>query len=111
MLPLDPSIGEVSVGGRFYYQSKQAFNSTSALNPNAVEKGYGLLDLNALWRNPMGAPVDLSFFITNVTNKLYRIGSNDLSQNSSLGTRAEIYGPPRMFGFGLKYRFGASAGS
>ncbi|MBV9995760.1 MAG: TonB-dependent receptor plug domain-containing protein [Caulobacteraceae bacterium] len=111
VLPLDPSIGEVSVGGRFYYQSKQAFNSTSALNPNAVEKGYGLLDLNALWRNPMGAPVDLSFFITNVTNKLYRIGSNDLSQNSSLGTRAEIYGPPRMFGFGLKYRFGASAGS
>jgi iron complex outermembrane receptor protein len=54
------------------------------------------------------APVDLSVFITNVTDKLYRIGSNDLTQSSSLGTAADIYAPPRMFGVSVRYRFGAA---
>lgn len=108
-LPLPESIGQVSVGGLLYHQSSIATNDTSALNPRSVERAYTTLDLSANWNNVLGAPVDLGFFMTNVTNKLFRIGSNDLSQRSSLGTLGSIYGPPRMWGFSLKYRFGSDA--
>jgi len=108
-LPLDPDYGRVTLGGKYYHQSSTALTDTSVLNPNAIEKAYGTLDLNVTWENVMRNPIDLSFFMTNVTDKLYRIGSNDLLQNSSVGVRGNIYGAPRMFGFGLKYRFGADA--
>lgn len=108
-LPLPESIGQVSIGGLLYHQSSIATNDTSQLNPRSIEGAYTTLDLSANWNNVLGAPVDLGFFMTNVTNKLFRIGTNDLSQRSSLGTFGSIYGPPRMWGFSLKYRFGSDA--
>jgi len=110
-LPFDSSIGVISVGATFHYQSESALTTTSVLNPHAIEPAYGILDLRATWRQIYGHPIDLSFFMTNVTNKLYRTGTDDLEAASSVGSQASIYAPPRMFGFGLKYRFGASAGS
>ncbi|QKR98317.1 hypothetical protein F9288_00595 [Sphingomonas sp. CL5.1] len=74
-----------------------------------IEKPYGYLNLTAGWNNFLGYPLDIGFFMTNVTNKLYRIGTNDLTQNSSVGTVSNMYSAPRMFGFSLKYRFGADA--
>ena len=108
-LPLPESVGKVSVGGLLYHQSSTGTNDTSMLNPLAVEKGYTTLDLTANWNNALGGPVDVGFFMTNVTNKLYRIGSNDLTQRSSLGSLGSIYAAPRMWGFSLKYRFGSDA--
>ncbi|MBV9843301.1 MAG: TonB-dependent receptor plug domain-containing protein [Sphingomonadaceae bacterium] len=108
-LPLDPGMGKVVVGAQWYHQSSIALNDTSTLNPLAVERPYGLLDLNVSWTNVYGKPFDLGFFMTNALNRLYRIGSNDLTQASSVGTASNIYGAPRMFGFSLKYRFGSDA--
>ncbi|MBW8814230.1 MAG: TonB-dependent receptor [Caulobacterales bacterium] len=108
-LPLDDSIGRISVGGLYHYQSSIALTDTSALNPAAIEKGYATLDLNATWANAYGSPVDITVFATNVTDKLYRTGNDDLTQRSSLGIRANIFAPPRMFGIGLKYRFGGAS--
>ncbi|MBV9842927.1 MAG: TonB-dependent receptor [Sphingomonadaceae bacterium] len=108
-LPLDPSIGKVTIGGNYYHQSSVALTDTSAQNPDAIEPGYGLLDVNVTWANVMQQPIDLGFFMTNVTNKVYQIGRQSLSQQSSFGNLAYIYGAPRMFGFSLKYRFGADA--
>ena len=108
-LPLDASVGEVSVGALYHYQSRIALTDTSELNPAAIEPAYGTLDLNASWTNVYGRPFDLSFFMTNVTDKLYRTGTDDLTQRSSLGVRANIYAPPRMFGFAIKYRFGSAS--
>jgi len=107
ILPLDEAIGTVSVGGHYYYQS--SMNSSRAA-PEPLQPAYDLLDLSVAWHQIFGRPVDASFFMTNVTNTLYPTVSNYLLQNSSLGMEAKIWGPPRMFGFGLKYRFGASAG-
>jgi iron complex outermembrane receptor protein len=67
------------------------------------------VDLNVDWKNVGGQPVDLGFFVTNVTNKIYCIGSNNLLQNSSLGVNGDVYAAPRMWGFSLKYRFGSDA--
>jgi len=108
-LPLDPSIGKVTVGGNYYHQSSVALTDTSTQNPDAIEPGYGLLDVNVTWANVMQQPIDLGFFMTNVTNKVYEIGRQSLTQQSSFGVLGYIYGAPRMFGFSLKYRFGADA--
>ena len=109
-LPLDEAIGSVTIGADYYYQSSFAETDSSALNPEAIQPGYGLLNLNASWTQVFGKPFDISFFMTNVTNALYAQAMDDLLQNSSIGVNAIVYGPPRMFGFGLKYRFGAGAG-
>jgi iron complex outermembrane recepter protein len=109
VLPLSAAIGKVAFGGQLYHQSSVALTDTSMLNPLAIEAPYTTLDLNATWTNVMGNPFDVGFFMTNVTNRLYRIGSNDLTQASSVGTRGDIYAAPRMWGLSFKYRFGADA--
>jgi hypothetical protein len=43
----------------------------------------------------------------NVADKTYKVGDNALLHLT--GTSASIYGPPRMFGIELRYRFGADA--
>ncbi len=108
-LPLDESLGKITFGGRLFHQSSLALTDTSALNPESIEPGKTTLDLNVDWKNVGGQPVDLGFFVTNVTDKLYRIGTNNLMQRSSVGVLANIYAPPRMWGFSLKYRFGSDA--
>ena len=108
-LPLNDDIGKVSFGAQWYHQSSLSFGDASTIAPRAIEKPYGYLDINVTWANVTGRPVDLGFFMSNVTNKLYRIGSNDLTQNSSVGIASNIYAAPRMFGFSLKYRIGSDA--
>jgi outer membrane receptor protein involved in Fe transport len=66
--------------------------------PNA---GYGQLNLRADWARPFGNPVDLGFFVTNVNNKAYIMGSSGVN-----GLVGGIMSPPRMYGFELSYKFG-----
>ena len=108
-LPLDESLGKITFGGRLFHQSTLALTDTSMLNPQSLEPAKTTLDLNVDWKNVAGQPVDLGFFVTNVTDKLYRIGTNNLMQRSSVGVQGNIYAPPRMWGFSLKYRFGSDA--
>ncbi|MBV8785139.1 MAG: TonB-dependent receptor, partial [Mycobacterium sp.] len=107
-LPLDPAIGTVTIGATWHYQTKTWLTLVSRLNPYSLQPAYNTLDLRATWHGIFGHPIDASFFMTNLTNQLYRIGSDDLSPASQIGIASSIYGPPRMFGFGLKYRFGVS---
>lgn len=108
-LPLDADIGEVSFGAVLYHQSSVSYSDTSVLNPQSIEKPFTTLDFNLNWKNVGGQPVDLGLFVTNVTKEVYRIGTNNLMQNSSLGILGNIYAAPRMWGLSLKYRFGADA--
>ena len=108
-LPLASEVGQVTLGGDVQYQGKQSIYETDSLNPDAIERAYTLVNLDATWHQIFGQPVDASFFMTNVTNRLYRVGTTTLVQRSSIGTAASYYGAPRMFGFQLTYRFGAAA--
>jgi len=107
--PTDPEFGKFTIGGSLYYQSKAALTDAgyaAAQAGNAyttIEPAYHLVNLDATWANVMGQPFDLAFFMTNATNKLYRVGSNDLSYN--LGFASYMYGEPRMFGMRLRYHF------
>ncbi|MGE0385076.1 MAG: TonB-dependent receptor [Gammaproteobacteria bacterium] len=98
--------GDLTIGGNYYYQTSVALVDTSYINPLSVEPAYGILNFDAKLSNLGGYPIDLSFFINNATDELYRIGSDDLSHFGSLGTTSDFYGAPRMWGFALKYRFG-----
>jgi iron complex outermembrane receptor protein len=101
-LPLDEDIGSVSVGGTYVYTDPQlltrgvSFGTLPALS---------LLGFHAEWSNMFRKPVDLSFFMTNATNKFYWNGVTDLSE--SVGWATRNLGEPRMYGFRLKYRFGS----
>ncbi|MBV9508879.1 MAG: TonB-dependent receptor, partial [Caulobacteraceae bacterium] len=109
-LPIDAAYGEVTFGGSLYYQSKAALtdnayvSAVGAIPYAATEPAYDLINLDGTWSNVMRRPIDLSFFMTNVANKLYRVGSDDLSYN--VGFVSYVYGEPRMFGLSAKYHFG-----
>ena len=108
-LPVDESVGKITISGNWYHQSSIAMSDTSALAVHSIQGPYGLLDMNVTWSNVMRHPVDVGFFVTNLTNTTYEVGIQDLAYRSTFGTLAYIYGAPRMFGFSLKYRFGADA--
>jgi iron complex outermembrane receptor protein len=102
-LPLDESIGEISLGATFTYTSSQVATAITAPQFQPLSS-RSLLNLNASWNNIMSQPIDLSFFMTNVTNKKYVLS---LSQAwGSLGFESVVPNEPRMWGIRLKYRFG-----
>ena len=103
-------VGVVTGGGSWHYQSRAyQFDQPIHPQPQAWQGGYGLLDLDATWQQVYQRPVDLSFFMTNVLDRVYRNSSNNSFELSGFGLQSFTYGPPRMFGFTVKYRFGASA--
>jgi iron complex outermembrane recepter protein len=105
-LPLDPSIGPVSVAATFTHT-----DANRALSPIASPLLYQLpevndLNLNADWRSVFGRPWDLSLFMTNVTNE-----HHILFPDGSWGTYGAEGGHPnlpRMFGLRVKVHFGGS---
>jgi iron complex outermembrane receptor protein len=56
------------------------------------------------WNDIMQSRFDASFFISNATNKNYRVGQ--YSSYESNGYITSFYGEPRMFGAQARYRFG-----
>ena len=111
-LPLDESIGKIAVGATFVHTAKQYFSHNSdhgflvgaiPFNSSRLD-ATNLLTLNMNWTNVAGAPIDLSLFATNVTNRKYRVaGTNSLA---TLGADNAILGEPRMYGVRLRFRFG-----
>ena len=89
-----------------------AFGNSRSLYSNTVAPGTDfrfapatdLLNLNVNWNNFMGKPVDLAFFVTNLTKQVYAVDVG--SSFNSAGFENQLMGPPRMWGFRLKYRFG-----
>jgi iron complex outermembrane receptor protein len=111
-LPTPEQFGEIAIGAEYSYQSDVALSDesyTSGLTGNdynAVDPAYDLVNATLTWTDMFGKPLDLTVFGTNLGDKLYRSGSNNLSSN--VGFASYFYGEPRMYGASLKYRFGAS---
>jgi iron complex outermembrane receptor protein len=101
-LPLDASIGEITLGATYTHTDSQVadFNSPLGRLP-----ATDLLNLNLNWNDVAAQPIDLSLFATNVTKEVYpaSIGSN----YGSGGFETYIMAPPRMYGLRLRYRFGS----
>jgi iron complex outermembrane receptor protein len=101
-LPLMRDSGEYSLGLFYSYQSR--FFDAPSVQPFDYIEGYSLLNARVDWNHIFQSSFDASFFMTNVTNKVYRVGQyNDLVAN---GYITSFYGEPRMWGAQLRYRFG-----
>lgn len=105
-LPLAQNLGNLAL---FVSYSHTAAQHTSGVYLPAFEPGerlepFGLLNMSIDWNNIAQSGVDAGLFVTNATNKLYRI-SNSNAFNTLLSW-STLYGEPRMFGARLRYRFG-----
>lgn len=104
-LPLPESVGEISFGGTYVYQSSyRAVSDAVAGSNNGVLPSYQLVNLSLNWENIAGHPIDASVFVTNLTKEHVFLHVNDQETNGFLSS---IIGEPRMWGARLRYRFGS----
>jgi iron complex outermembrane recepter protein len=110
-LPLNETAGKFTIGGTVVHQSARRIVTdgvVTTVNGVRVTSGAGIapastvLNLNATWEDVAQMPVDLSFFMTNVTNERVILQIND---NTLRGFISSTIGEPRMWGFRLKYKF------
>jgi iron complex outermembrane receptor protein len=130
-LPFDEKVGKVTLGATFTHTDGMRSNfadrnfTTTGLyvdGPSGpvlshADLGWiqptNLLDLNVNWNSVGGLPVDLSFFVTNVTGEKYYtftpglLGYNSLDTTNSTGSGPESanVGAPRMLGGRIKVHF------
>jgi iron complex outermembrane receptor protein len=111
-LPVDESVGKISLGATFTHTDSQYYilADAPAFNAGLIPYDPGhlpttdLVNLNLNWEGVAGSPVDLSLFVTNLTQDKYWVSSaNGLG---STGAEFVILGEPRMFGGRLKVHFG-----
>jgi len=108
-LPVPERVGQVNLTANVSYQSEMTISDNSISDPiPETQPAYALVDLRADWQNVMGSPVDIGFFVKNVANKVYAIGSAHVI-NAMLGVVGIQYAEPRTFGVRVRARFGASA--
>jgi iron complex outermembrane receptor protein len=112
-LPLDESLGRLSIGATFTHTDKQ---KTTTANDDAFSVGAipfnggispatDLLNLNLNWNDVAGAPIDFALFASNVTNQKYWVAIG--SALGTIGGESLVLGTPRMYGARLKFRFGS----
>ena len=75
--------------------------------PFSVVPSNERFDASIDWTNVWGRPIDASFFVTNLTDNSPVLATSVLY--NAVGVDASTYAEPRMFGFRVKYRFGADA--
>jgi iron complex outermembrane receptor protein len=111
-LPLDPSIGEISIGLTYTHTDEQFFSHANdpfyaakliPFNPSLLP-ATDLINLNFNWKGVGGTPLDLAVFATNVTKQKYYVAATN--SLSTTGAEYIILGEPRMIGARLKYHFG-----
>ena len=104
--PLGGNLGTLAMFVNYSHTSAQHTTGTSlpASEPGERLEAFGTLNLSLDWRNVAGSSVDVGFYATNLTNKLYRV-SNSGTYGSQFYT-ATLYGEPRMYGVRLRYSFG-----
>ncbi|HEX8031192.1 MAG TPA: TonB-dependent receptor, partial [Vicinamibacterales bacterium] len=102
-LPLDESIGRVSISGTYLYTAKQ-FAASLVASPIGLLPATNLFNANLNWNNVAGSPIDFALFATNLTNKKYPVAIG--SGYNSAGFDSYLIGQPRMYGARLRYKFG-----
>jgi iron complex outermembrane receptor protein len=102
-LPLAESLGELSVGGTWVYTSKQIADGGMPAEIGLIHS-TNLFNLNINWNKMFGSPLDAAFFMTNVTDKRYSVGTGGGYNSAGFGDIN--IGLPRMWGVRLRVRMG-----
>ena len=104
-LPLPTTVGSVSFGATFTHT-----DANRALSPQTSPLLYEIpnvndLNINADWRTVFNSPFDLAFFMTNVTDEHHLLFPDGAW--GTIGAEGGHPNLPRMYGFRVKYHFGA----
>lgn len=120
-LPVDESLGQMSVMASVYWQDEMATHANMPLLTQQAafegwadedlataiaasqEDEYEVVNLRFDWRNVMGSSFDLAAFVNNAADKEYAVGG--LNVMETLGFAANAMGAPRTFGASLRYQF------
>jgi iron complex outermembrane receptor protein len=107
-VPVGDDMGKLNFFVNYSHTSRQYTDpgTLPALQPGAYLEAFGLLNMSLDWNGVAGSGFDLGLFVTNATNKLYRISNTNVFQQGGLLYQSTLYGEPRMYGLRLKYRFG-----
>jgi iron complex outermembrane recepter protein len=107
--PLPDDLGKLNFYANYAWigRSVQSAPFFPEEQPGSRFSSYGLLNLSASWQNIGQRGLDATLFMTNATNKLYKVSNSNTFQAAG-GTLSwsELYGEPRMYGLRLRYRFG-----
>ena len=105
-IPINENLGALSFFINYAHNSEQYTDAVflPSQEPGARLGSYGVLNMSLNWNEIFDKPMDLSVFVTNATDTLYRISNTDVY--NSLAYWSTIYGAPRMIGFKLTYHFG-----
>jgi iron complex outermembrane receptor protein len=110
-VPIDESIGRLSLSGTVYGQSREYFEATGArdlqLFPGGIDgisqKAYTTLNLRAELKDIKASGWNGAIFVNNVTDETYASGK--IPQLETLGFSAANYAPPRMAGLQVWKKF------
>ncbi len=105
-LPLGKDLGDLNfyVGYSHFSGQPTAPAGHPSFQPGSILEAYGLLNMSVDWRNVAQSGVDVGVFVTNATNKLYRVSNTNIFND--IGVWSTLYGEPRMFGLKLRYSYG-----
>ena len=95
-IPLE-RLGDIIFSAEAYHSSRLAFTDTSL-------PSYNLVNLTADWNEIAGHPVDLDLYMSNAFDAHYQ--ATGAVSGLALGFNSAIYGPPRQYGFRVRYHFG-----
>lgn len=108
VVPVDESIGKITVSTTFTHTDRQLTNYADRFVPYFANLSYiqptNLLDLNLNWDQVMGKPFDLSVFATNVTGDKYYSYISGSAPGTGFETAA--VGQPTFYGVRLRIHFG-----
>jgi len=105
---LEGDLGTLNLFVNYSHTARQYTDpgNLPSTQPGAYLGAFGLLNMSLDWNNIAGKGFDAGLFVTNATNKLYRISNTNVFQQGGLLYQSALYGEPRMYGFKLRYRFG-----
>lgn len=107
-LPIDESLGDLSVGVTWVYQSDYINDGSVPQFVNGLPLGYtpatNLVNLNLDWKRVGGSPIDFAAFVTNLLEEEYNVASTGAW--NSAGVAEILPNPPRFYGVRLRYNFG-----
>ena len=100
-LPLPDDLGQLDAGVTYVYTAEQL---ASSLSPFGTLPSSELVNFNLNWAGAAGSPIDVSLFVTNVTDEVFY--TYVPGTISSYGFETRGLGLPRMYGVRLRVPFG-----
>jgi iron complex outermembrane recepter protein len=108
-IPIPDNMGKMTLSATMVYTSEAFVSSPDGfVGPNSSinhNEATTLINANLNWKGIGGSPIDLSAFVTNLTNKQY-IAAYLGGWTNAVGSETGRQGMPRMFGVRLRYNFG-----